>query len=42
MRTILSFCQELPEKTFGPGEVLLTEGEKEGLLYILIEGGLKC
>jgi len=38
MRTILSFCQELPEKTFGPGEVLLAEGEKEGLLYILIEG----
>lgn len=38
MRTILSFCQGLPEKTFGPGEVLLAEGERAGILYILIEG----
>jgi CRP-like cAMP-binding protein len=38
MRTILSFCQELPEVTFGPGEVLLSEGERTGILYILIEG----
>jgi len=38
MRTILSFCQGLPEKTFGPGEVLLAEGGREGILYILIEG----
>lgn len=38
MRTILSFCQGLPEATFNPGEVLLAEGEKTGILYILIEG----
>jgi CRP-like cAMP-binding protein len=38
MRTILSFCQDLPEVTFGPGEVLLAEGGKTGILYILIEG----
>lgn len=38
MRTILSFCQELPEKAFGLGEVLLAEGGKEKILYILIEG----
>jgi CRP/FNR family transcriptional regulator, cyclic AMP receptor protein len=38
MRTILSFCQGLPEKSFGPGEVLLSEGAREGLLYILVEG----
>jgi len=38
MRTILSFCQGLPEKSFEPGDVLLAEGEREGLLYILIEG----
>src|SRR5215510_5360179 len=38
MRTILSFCQGLPEKTFGPDEVLLAEGGREGVLYILIEG----
>lgn len=38
MRSILSFCQELPEKSFGSGDVLLAEGERAGLLYILIEG----
>jgi CRP-like cAMP-binding protein len=38
MRTILSFCQGLPEKTSGPGEVLLAEGGREEILYILIEG----
>ena len=41
MRTILSFCQGLPEKTFGPGEVLLAEGGREGILYILIEGQIE-
>jgi hypothetical protein len=29
MRTILSFCQDLLEVTFGPGEVLLAEGGRE-------------
>ena len=38
MRTILSFCQGLSEKTFGPDDVLLTEGENDRILYILIEG----
>jgi len=38
MRTVLSFCQGLPEKTFDPGEVLLAEGVNERILYILIEG----
>ncbi len=38
MRTILSFCQGLPEKTFDPSEVLLAEGVNERILYILIEG----
>jgi CRP-like cAMP-binding protein len=38
MRTVLSYCQGLPERTFGPGEVLLVEKEKQGILYILIEG----
>ena len=38
MRTILSFCQGLPETSFGPGDVLLAEGGREGLLYLLIEG----
>lgn len=38
MRTILSFCEKLPEKSFGPGEVLLAEGGDDRILYILIEG----
>jgi len=38
MRTVFSFCQGLPEKSFDPGDVLLTEGGREGILYILIEG----
>ncbi len=41
MRTILSYCQGLPERTCGPGEVLLVEKEKEGILYILIEGEIE-
>src|SRR5216684_6529313 len=38
VRTILSFCQGLPEKTFAPDEVLLAEGGRERILYILIDG----
>ncbi len=41
MRTILSFCEELPEKSFKPGEVLLAEGGREGILYVLIDGGVE-
>ncbi|MGZ8467181.1 MAG: cyclic nucleotide-binding domain-containing protein, partial [Candidatus Binatia bacterium] len=41
MRTILSYCQGIPERTFGPGEVLLVEKEKQGILYILIEGEIE-
>ena len=41
MRTILSFCQGLLEKTFDRGEVLLNEGEREEILYILIEGKIE-
>jgi CRP/FNR family cyclic AMP-dependent transcriptional regulator len=41
MRTILSFCQGLLEKTFDRGEILLNEGEREEILYILIEGNIE-
>jgi CRP-like cAMP-binding protein len=41
MRTVLSFCQGLPEATFGPGEVLLAEGERTGILYILAQGNVE-
>lgn len=41
MRTILSYCQGLPERTCVPGEVLLVEKEKQGILFILIEGEIE-
>jgi len=41
MRSILSYCEGLPERSFGAGEVLLVEKEKQGILYILIEGEIE-
>ncbi len=41
MRTILSYCQGLPERTFGAGDTLLVEHEKKGVLYILTEGSIE-
>ena len=38
MSNILDKCAGLPEVQLAPGTVLLTEGEKSGRLYILIEG----
>ncbi len=38
MATILSFCEGFPEKEFRPEDVLFSEGESTGLLYILLEG----
>jgi CRP/FNR family cyclic AMP-dependent transcriptional regulator len=38
MRIVLSFCHELPERLFEPGEVLLAENGADGMLYVLIEG----
>ena len=40
MRSILSFCQGLPERIFNAGEGLLDEGGRTGILYVLIEGQL--
>ncbi len=38
MNTILSLCNHLPETTFDSGQVLLGEGARTGLLYVLIDG----
>lgn len=38
MRTLLSYCEGFPQPSFDPGEVLLTEGGRAGVLYVLIEG----
>jgi CRP/FNR family transcriptional regulator, cyclic AMP receptor protein len=36
--SILDLCHALPVQTFEPGIVLLAEGERSGLLYVLIDG----
>jgi CRP/FNR family transcriptional regulator, cyclic AMP receptor protein len=38
MGSILDKCTGLPRKEFGPGTVLLSEGETSGRLYVLAEG----
>jgi len=38
MSKVLSVCEGFPETEFHPGDVLLSEGESTGWLYILVEG----
>lgn len=38
MRELLDYCESLPEVSVEPGEVLLAEGTKSGLIFVLIEG----
>jgi CRP-like cAMP-binding protein len=40
MSDILTHCEGLPEARFAVGETLLTEGERNGRLYILVEGSV--
>jgi CRP-like cAMP-binding protein len=40
MRSVLSLCQGLPEKAFQRGDILMTEGGSDRLIYVLIEGGV--
>lgn len=41
MEEILQCCGEMERVTFAAGEMLFVEGEKSGLLYILISGGVE-
>jgi CRP/FNR family cyclic AMP-dependent transcriptional regulator len=41
MRSILGFCDGLPEHTAAAGEVLLQEGNSTGRIYILAEGAIE-
>lgn len=36
--SILEQCRDIPVRSFAPGAILLTEGEKSGLLYVLLDG----
>jgi len=38
MNEILTQCRDMPERRFAPGEDILREGERSGVVYILIEG----
>jgi len=38
MRELLDYCESLPEVSVEPGVVLLAEGTKSGLIFVLIEG----
>ena len=38
MTSILDLCAAVPIRTFEPRSVLLAEGKKSGLLYVLVEG----
>jgi len=40
MQSVLSLCQGLPEQAFRQGDVLITEGGTDKLIYVLIEGGV--
>lgn len=40
MKSVLSLCQGLPEKSFRQGDILMSEGGKDKLIYVLIEGGV--
>ena len=40
MQSVLSLCQGLPEKAFQQGDILMTEGGSDKLIYVLIEGGV--
>ena len=38
---VLDLCTMLPVRTFGPGETILAEGQRAGVLYVLISGAIE-
>ena len=41
MKRLLHYCQSLPEIGLEAGEVVLSEGSKTGIIYILKEGAVE-
>ncbi len=41
MKDILQWCEEMERVSFAAGDMLFVEGEKSGLLYILISGSVE-
>lgn len=38
MPSLLDFCQDMPELVVEAGETLLTEGARDGRIYVLVDG----
>ena len=38
MNNILQYCNNLPERRFAKGDVVIKQGDRTGVLYILAEG----
>jgi CRP-like cAMP-binding protein len=38
MPSILDYCKDLPTKAYNAGDILIHEGRRSGVLYVLIEG----
>ncbi|SRR6266404_1409539 len=41
MPSVLDHCCDLPLRTFAAGEMVLTEGQRSGLLYVLASGAVE-
>ena len=41
MREILAHCADMPQRRLAAGEVVLQEGQRSGVLYVLIEGSVE-
>ena len=40
MDDILPLCADLPVRLFAPGETLMTEGSRSGIIFVLEEGAV--
>ena len=36
--SVLERCRDLPIRTFAPGDTILAEGTRSGVLYVLVSG----
>ncbi len=41
MNAVLERCRDLPLRTFAPGETILAEGTRSGVLYVLVSGTIE-
>ena len=41
MNEVIDLCADLPQRTFHAGDVILEEGKRAGVLYVLAEGSVE-